>query len=110
MEYAQNIMQGRCEVRKDELLMKVSERSKNTPAASNRVIKSLIKTIAESIQNGEKVTLTGLGTFRIKSRKAKPARNLQTGAMVYLPDGKKISFKPSLVFKRLLKNEQPKSS
>ncbi len=71
---------------------------------ANRVVKALIKVIAQSVQSGEKVTLSGLGTFRIKARKAKPARNLQTGETVYLPAGKKISFKPSLSFKRLLKN------
>ncbi len=71
---------------------------------ANRVISSLVKMIAESIESGEKVTLSGLGTFRVKTRKAKPARNLQTGETVYLPEGRKISFKPSLSFKKLLKN------
>jgi nucleoid DNA-binding protein len=92
-------------MKKEELLVKVSERSKVKSEVAKRVIKSLIKTIGESIQNGEKVTLTGLGTFRIKARKPKPARNLQTGEVVQLPEGKKISFKPSLSFKQLLKKK-----
>ena len=90
-------------MKKKDLIFGVSQKSRVTGAVASRVIKSLIKTIAESVEHGEKVTLSGLGTFRMKSRRAKPARNLQTGETVYLPEGKKISFKPSLSFKRLLK-------
>lgn len=90
--------------------MKVSERSKVNSAVANRVIKALIKAIAESVENGEKVTLTGIGTFRMKKRKAKLARNLQTGESLHLPEGRKVSFKPSLSFRRLLKkNASPPS-
>lgn len=96
-------------MKKGDLLTKVSERSRVKSSVANRVIKSLIKTIADSVSAGEKVTLSGLGTFRMKTRKAKPARNLQTGETVHLPEGKKISFKPSLSFKRLLKQTQEKN-
>ncbi len=95
-------------MKKDELIAKVAEKSRVKHEVAKRVIKALVKTIGESIQSGDKVTLTGLGTFRIKPRKAKPARNLQTGETVHLPAGKKISFKPSLSFKQLVKTQEPK--
>ena len=63
-------------MKKKELVAKVSARSKVSGIAVNRVIKSLVKTIAESVHAGEKVTLSGLGTLRMKTRKPKPARNL----------------------------------
>jgi len=93
-------------MKKEELLIKVSEEAGVKSAVAKRVIKALIKTVGRTIQNGDKVTLTGMGTFRIKKRKPKPARNLQTGETVQLPEGKKISFKPSLSFKQLLKNKE----
>lgn len=93
-------------MKKADLVSKIADRSKVRSDITTRVIRSLIKTIGETIQAGDKVTLSGLGTFRIKSRKAKPARNLQTGETVYLPPGRKISFKPSLSFKRLLRNKK----
>ncbi len=96
-------------MKKDELISKVAEKSRVKHEVAKRVIKSLVKTIGESIQTGDKVTLTGLGTFRIKARKAKPARNLQTGETVQLPAGKKISFKPSLSFKQLVKSQEPQA-
>ena len=91
-------------MKKKYLVQAVSERSRVSHSVANRVIKSLVKIISRSLENGDQVTLSGLGTFRTKARKAKPARNLQTGETVHLPAGKKISFKPSLSFKKLLKN------
>ncbi len=90
-------------MRKIDILAQVSQSSGVNARTANRVIHSLIKTIARSIENGEKVTLSGLGTFRLKSRKAKPARNLQTGEAIQLPQGNKISFKPSLSFRQRTK-------
>src|SRR3989344_4377348 len=92
-------------MKKKDLVFSVSERARVSHSVANRVIKSLVKTIAGSLEAGDRVTLSGLGTFKTKVRKAKPARNLQTGERVYLPAGKKISFKPSLSFKRLLKTK-----
>jgi nucleoid DNA-binding protein len=43
----------------------------------------------------------------MKPRRAKLARNLQTGETIHLPAGKKISFKPSRSFKRLLNQPVP---
>ena len=93
-------------MKKKDLVDKICMKAKVSHTVASRVIRSLVKMIAESIEGGEKVTLSGLGTFRVKTRKAKPARNLQTGEAVYLPAGRKISFKPSLSFKRLLKNDR----
>ena len=93
-------------MKKKDLILSISERSRVSYSVANSVVKSLVKMIAQSLEAGDKVTLSGLGTFRTKVRKAKPARNLQTGETVYLPEGKKISFKPSLSFKKLLKNKK----
>ena len=90
-------------MKKKDLISRISQKSKVSHSAAGRVVKSLVQMIVQALEEGEKVTLSGLGTFRLKNRKAKPARNLQTGETVYLPEGRKISFKPSLSFKRLLK-------
>ena len=95
-------------IKKEQFLLKISEKSHVRADVCQKVSRALVKSLRESLQNGQTVTLSGLGTFRIKARKAKPARNLQTGEAVYLPAGKKISFKPSLSFKRLLKTQTQK--
>lgn len=97
-------------MKKLELLKRVAETTKVNIGTVDRVAKSLVKTIVEYVRNGEKVTLSGLGTFRIKARKAKPARNLQTGEAVQLPEGKKISFKPSRSFRKKCTSPSPSPS
>jgi nucleoid DNA-binding protein len=39
----------------------------------------------------------------VKSRKARPGRNPKTGETIQIPIGRKISFKPSLALKKLIK-------
>jgi len=96
-------------MKKKDFVFSVSERARVSHSVANRVIKSLVKTLKISLESGDWVTLSGLGTFKIKARKAKSGHNFQTGRNVFLPAGKKISFKPSLSFKRLLKPAQEPS-
>ena len=49
--------------------------------------------ILAQLKEGNKVTLVGLGTFRITECKARTGRNPKTGAAVEIPAKRKISFK-----------------
>ncbi|MFH1259430.1 MAG: HU family DNA-binding protein [Elusimicrobiota bacterium] len=70
---------------------------------AGNVIKGMVKVVQEAMKSGEKVTLSGLGTFKVKARKARIGRNPKTGETVQIPAGKKISFKPSLALRNLIK-------
>ncbi|MCS7184860.1 MAG: HU family DNA-binding protein, partial [bacterium] len=69
-----------------------------------RVYKAIIKTIREVIKSGRRITISGIGTFKVKIRKARKTKNIKTGTIQNIPEGKKISFKPSLSFKKLIKS------
>ena len=47
---------------------------------------------------GDAVTIRGFGTFQTKQRKAKPARNINTGETILVPARKVVVFKPSKDF------------
>ncbi|MBD3271536.1 MAG: integration host factor subunit alpha, partial [Elusimicrobia bacterium] len=66
-------------------------------------IKALVGSIREAMKSGDKISLAGLGTFRAKSRKSRKGRNPKTGETIQIPEGRKISFKPSLSLKKLIK-------
>ena len=53
----------------------------------------------EEMQN---IEIRGFGTFKIKLRKARKARNPRTGDEVPVPDRKVPVFKPSNEFKDLI--------
>ena len=70
---------------------------------ASRSVKALVKTIRDALRVGDKVSLSGLGTFKVKSRKARKGRNPKTGETIQIPVGRKVSFKPSFSLKKLVR-------
>jgi nucleoid DNA-binding protein len=59
--------------------------------------------ITSSLKQGEKVTISGFGTFYIRERNARQARNPKTGGKVKVPKRRYPAFKPAKTFKESLK-------
>lgn len=59
--------------------------------------------ITNSLKQGEKVTISGFGTFYIRERNARQARNPKTGGKVKVPKRRYPAFKPAKTFKESLK-------
>lgn len=89
---------------KSELIQKISKDTSLRRAQAIRAVKAVVGAIRDTIRSGGKISLTGLGTFKVKARKARPGRNPKTGETIDIPAGRKISFKPSLSLKKLVKN------
>ena len=67
-----------------------------------RLIVDLILTIIkERLARGEKVVLSGFGTFRVVSRRDRKGVNPQTGSEILIRGRKAISFKPSKYLKSI---------
>ena len=52
-----------------------------------------------ALKNGERVELRGFGTFGVKHRMPKKARNPGTGDAIYLPERYVPTFKPSKIMR-----------
>lgn len=89
-------------MKKPEVVKHVSEIAGITQGDANRAIKSLVKVIQDAMKNGQSVSLSGLGSFRTKARKARQGRNPKTGEIIPVPPGKKISFKPTTTLRKLI--------
>ena len=63
-----------------------------------------MSTIINSLANNERVELRGFGTFGIKHRMPKKARNPGTGEPVYLPERYVPTFKPSKLMRSKVNN------
>ena len=63
----------------------------------------IVGVIQDSLEKGETVSLSGLGSFRVKACKEKLGRNPKTGDTVPVPAGKKISFKPTVKLKKIIR-------
>ena len=62
---------------------------------SEKVIDLFIKAIKTALSKGEKVTISGFGTFSISQRKARKGRNPKTGEVITISEKKVPRFKPS---------------
>ncbi|MEJ2368536.1 MAG: HU family DNA-binding protein [Acidobacteriota bacterium] len=62
--------------------------------------------ISTSLKMGQKVTLSGFGTFYIRERSARTARNPRTGSQVKVPSRTYPAFKPAKSFKDAIKSKK----
>jgi len=63
------------------------------------VVETLINTIVGEVAKGEKVQITGFGSFERKSRGARTIKNPRTGEPMQVAPSKSPSFSAGSVFK-----------
>ncbi|MAP99364.1 MAG: integration host factor subunit beta [Flavobacteriaceae bacterium] len=61
-------------------------------------VESLMQEIIGSLENGENVYLRGFGSFIVKKRAEKTARNIQKNTTIKIPAHNIPAFKPSKFF------------
>ena len=75
-------------------------RKKDAEAA----LKATFTAIEKALAAGEKVSITGFGTFEIRERKARTGKNPRTGESVKISACKAPAFMPSNVLKDSINN------
>lgn len=78
---------------KKELIESVASKAELTKKDANSVVDAVTKTIQEALVKGEKVRLTGFGTFEVHNRAARKGRNIKTGEEIEIPEKKAVVFK-----------------
>ena len=71
---------------KQDIINDVSSSTGLTKLETEIIMNGVMSTIINSLANNERVELRGFGTFGIKHRMPKKARNPGTGEPVYLPE------------------------
>ncbi len=68
-----------------------------------QVVESMMATIKDSIIDGKEIYLRGFGSFVIKHRAPKTARNISQNTTITIPAHNIPAFKPSKAFTKMLK-------
>lgn len=79
----------------------VNEIAKNTgidKATILTVVENLMETVKDSMSNGKNVYLRGFGSFILKKRAEKTARNISKNTTIIIPAHVIPAFKPSKSF------------
>jgi predicted histone-like DNA-binding protein len=89
-------------MKKPDVIKQVANVSGLTQGKANKAIKALVKVIQSTLKNGDVISLSGLGSFRVKLRKAKQGRNPKTKELIPVPSGKKVSFRSTPTLRKII--------
>lgn len=84
---------------KTELIAAVAESAGLTKKDTERVVNAAIDAITASLVKGEKVQISGFGTFETKEREARVGRNPHTKEEIHIPATRVPGFKASKALK-----------
>lgn len=84
---------------KTELIAVTAESAGLTKKDTERVLNAAIDAITQSLMKGEKVQLSGFGTFEVKEREARVGRNPHTKEEIEIPATRVPAFKASKALK-----------
>lgn len=87
---------------KNDLIEKVAKKASLTKRASSDAVNAVFDLISDALGKGEKVVITGFGTFLIRSRAARRGRNPQTGEPIQIPTKKTPGFTAGKTIKRAI--------
>lgn len=62
---------------------------------AEKIVNALFSAMANALQSGDKLEIRGFGSFKIRDRKARQARNPRTGEAVQVPAQRVAAFKPA---------------
>ena len=78
---------------KSELSTQVAAQASLTKASADAAVNAVFSAITDALANGETVTLTGFGTFSVRTRGARQGRNPRTGESIAIAASNIPAFK-----------------
>ena len=90
-------------VKRDKLAQQIAEKFDLSKRLVVDVLNYFVELIAQNIKQGNKVKIPGLGTFKVRERKARTAINPKTGEKITVPAKRVPRFTPAKELKELVK-------
>ncbi len=88
---------------KADLVDLVAKKASLTNKAAKESLQAVLDAIRDALKRGEKVVVTGFGTFSVRSRAARTGRNPQTGASIQIPARKTPGFTAGKALKKAIR-------
>jgi DNA-binding protein HU-beta len=88
---------------KQDIVAKIAKDTGITKTAATAAVDSLIESITRTLKKGDSVSFVGFGTFKTANRKARVARNPQTGAEIKIPKRRVARFSAGKALKQAVK-------
>ena len=88
---------------KRELIEVVAKKANLTNKASRDSVQAVINSIRDALKRGEKVVITGFGTFSVRKRVERIGRNPKTGEKITIAARKAPGFTPGKTLKKAVR-------
>lgn len=88
---------------KTELIAAVAAKTELSKKDADKAVSAVIESISEALKAGDKVQLVGFGTFEVRKRAARNAKNPATGEMIHIDETTVPAFKAGKALKDLVK-------
>ena len=89
-------------MKKTELIAAVAEQSGLSKKDAEKALNATIDTIIKAVAEGDKIQLTGFGTFEQRQRNARTACDPRPGNTIEIPASKVPAFKAGKGFKDIV--------
>lgn len=88
---------------KSQLIDSISIKTEISKKDVEKVINVFTNIVADTLVDGDRVSITGFGTFEVVERAARTGRNPQTGESIQIQASKSPKFKASKALKDAIK-------
>lgn len=87
-----------------ELVKRIKSISAYKKSDIENIMTLLLAVISDALAEGEQVELRGFGTFGVKTKRRREARNPRTGEVVEVAEQQMPTWKPSALLKERINN------
>lgn len=100
----QNI--GHSTVTKADIVEKVYEKIGFSKKEASELVEMVFNSLKNTLQQGNKVKISGFGNFMVRGKSERIGRNPQTGEQIKISARRVLTFRPSQVLKAMLNGEE----
>ncbi len=79
---------------KRDLIETIANSANISKVAAEKGLNGMLATMANAMEEGERVTLSGFGSFQVVDRAPRVGRNPKTGEPIPIPPRRGVKFRP----------------
>jgi DNA-binding protein HU-beta len=87
---------------KADLIESIAAKLDLPKSTAERAVNTIFDDMVGALRGGDKVNISGFGTFAVSERKARTGRNPKTGEAIDIPASKSAKFKAGKALKDVL--------
>ncbi len=95
---------------KAELVSTISDQCSFSRLDSAQILEQVFQILKETLERGENVKISGFGNFVVREKRPREGRNPKTGEAVTISGRRVLTFKPSTILRKAVKQGKVSSA